>query len=354
VRRLVKQVWPRPPRLRSRRARLQRYPGRILVAPGKQKLARAQAPGLARTRRVAPAFSATSSARAAARLGIGGSARAGGPRQRHADLSAHAASRAHTPARAGERPRAAEARGAPRRASLLRAEHVCGRQAASALSRVPALRAARLNARPPRAGEMPERAATRRRYHYPILEVQMLYSLAGVLINNALAGVIRVLGVLASAPQLLRLALAIIGLAVGHLRLAFLAIALTFRRSTQAEEDYPARTWRDYKANSDFRKDFRFDRSRMPRLIAALDLPATARAGGYSFTADEAISVLLFALATDATLVSLASSAAGRVPSSAGLCNACATAGTSRCLSRTFSAGLPTCVGAGCSGRPGR
>ena len=73
----------------------------------------------------------------------------------------------------------------------------------------------------------------------------MLYALAAVLINNALAGVIRVLGVLSSAPQLLRLALAILGLAAGQLRLAFLAIALTFRRSTQREEDYPSRTWRD-------------------------------------------------------------------------------------------------------------
>ena len=69
----------------------------------------------------------------------------------------------------------------------------------------------------------------------------MLYALAAVLINNALAGVIRVLGVLTSAPQLLRLALAILGLAAGQLRLAFLAIALTFRRSTQREEDYPSR-----------------------------------------------------------------------------------------------------------------
>lgn len=133
----------------------------------------------------------------------------------------------------------------------------------------------------------------------------MLYALAAVLINNALAGVIRVLGVLSSAPQLLRLALAILGLAAGQLRLAFLAIALTFRRSTQREEDYPSRTWRDYKAKGDFRKEFRFDRSHMPRLIAALDLPATTRAGRYTFTADEAISVLLFTLATDATLVSI-------------------------------------------------
>lgn len=260
---------------------------------------------LGRTRRVPRTFSATILARATGRLGAGGSARVGVPSKRRADLSAHAALRAHTPPPARERRPASEARGDPGRASQQRAGHVCGRQAASAVACVPAARATRLNAHPPFAGGMPERAATRRRFFYSITEVQLLHALAAAMINNALAGVVRVLGVLASAPHLLRFGLAIVALAAEHLRMAFVAIALTSRRSTQNEENYPQRTWQDYKAKRDFRKHFRFDASHMPRLIAALDLPAVARSAGYAFTADEAISVLLFALATDATLVSI-------------------------------------------------
>ena len=220
-------------------------------------------------------------------------------------MSAHAALRAHTPPPARERRPASEARGDPGRASQQRAGHVCGRQAASAVVCVPAARAARLNAHPPFAGGMSERAATRRRFFYSITEVHLLHALAAALINNALAGVVRVLGVLASAPHLLRFGLAFVALAAEHLRKVFVAIALTSRHSTQNEENYPQRTWHDYKAKRDFRKQFRFVASHMPRLIAALDLPAVARSAGYAFTADEAISVLLFALATDATLVSI-------------------------------------------------
>ena len=124
---------------------------------------------------------------------------------------------------------------------------------------------------------MSERAATRRRFFYSITEVHLLHALAAALINNALAGVVRVLGVLASAPHLLRFGLAFVALAAEHLRKVFVAIALTSRHSTQNEENYPQRTWHDYKAKRDFRKQFRFVASHMPRLIAALDLPAVAR-----------------------------------------------------------------------------
>ena len=150
---------------------------------------------------------------------------------------------------------------------------------------------------------MEERAATHRRLYYTILEVQVLLSVAAFLAANALALVARVTAVLASAPRLLRFGLSVLDLACGQLRLACAAIALTLRRSSQADAPHVNRTWRDYKNNRDFRNDFRFSRDHIPPLIAALQLPAKIRSGGYTFTADDAISVLLFMLATDATLV---------------------------------------------------
>lgn len=150
---------------------------------------------------------------------------------------------------------------------------------------------------------MDERAATHRRLYYTITEVQLLLSLAAVLTANALALVGHVTSVLSSAPRLLHFGMSVLGLAGNQLRMVYAVIALTLRRSSQADAAYSNRTWRDYKNNRDFRRDFRFDRDHIPRLIAALQLPATIRSGGYCFTADDAISVLLFMLANDATLV---------------------------------------------------
>jgi hypothetical protein len=150
---------------------------------------------------------------------------------------------------------------------------------------------------------MDERAATHRRLYYTITEVQLLLSLAAVLCANSLALVGQVTSVLSSAPRLLHFGMRVLGLAGDQLRMVYALIAITLRRSSQADAAYSNRTWRDYKNNRDFRRDFRFDRDHIPRLIAALQLPASIRSGGYCFTADDAISVLLFMLANDATLV---------------------------------------------------
>jgi len=149
---------------------------------------------------------------------------------------------------------------------------------------------------------MAERAATRRRFYYNIVEVQALQALAASIIHNVTAYIIHVVGLLISAPALLHFGAVLFGLAFGQLRLATAALALALRRASQREADYPQRTWRHYKANADFRHDFRFDRAHLPRLIRAMRLPETVTFKGYSFTADEAVSVLLLTLATNATL----------------------------------------------------
>jgi len=59
---------------------------------------------------------------------------------------------------------------------------------------------------------------------------------------------------------------------------------------------YPLRDWRDW-PDRFFETTFRFDKSDLPALIAALRLPATIRTGGYSFTADQAMTVLLLRFA---------------------------------------------------------
>ena len=124
---------------------------------------------------------------------------------------------------------------------------------------------------------MAERAATRRRFYYNIVEVQALQALAASIIHNVTAYIIHVFGLLISAPALLHF-----GLAFGQLRLATAALALALRRASQREADYPQRTWRHYKANADFRHDFRFDRAHLPRLIRAMRLPETVTFKGYN------------------------------------------------------------------------
>lgn len=91
--------------------------------------------------------------------------------------------------------------------------------------------------------------------------------------------------------------------------MALAALCLSLRQSTQAEQTYPQRTWRFYRRHRDFRKDFRLSPKHIPRLITALELPEKVTVGPaghrYSITADDAISILLFTLATNATLHSI-------------------------------------------------
>jgi hypothetical protein len=78
-------------------------------------------------------------------------------------------------------------------------------------------------------------------------------------------------------------------------------------KNPQADEDHPQRTWRDYAHLGDFRKSFRFAAADVPRLTQELGLYADEDAGlcthlGYKFTAEQAISVLLYTLAKNASL----------------------------------------------------
>ena len=147
---------------------------------------------------------------------------------------------------------------------------------------------------------METRVFTRRRFFYTINEVQQLVSVSQSLLSLALAAVCFALGL----PQrLLRFAPLLLCLASQNVLIALEAMKLTLRRSSQREETYPQRTWRDYSSLRDCRADFRFSPGDMPRLIAALELPPSAKAKGYTFTADEAVSVLLLTLASNASLL---------------------------------------------------
>lgn len=151
---------------------------------------------------------------------------------------------------------------------------------------------------------MDERAPTRRRFYYSINEVQLLMRCAAQLQRNATASILGVLGLLSSAPELWRFSFFVICFALGQLRLCYTAVAMTLRRSTQRDHGYCFRTWRDFAHQTDFRKAyFRFAPEHIPRLIAALRLPATMHANRYSFTADEAITVLLYMLSQNASLL---------------------------------------------------
>ena len=86
---------------------------------------------------------------------------------------------------------------------------------------------------------MAERAATRRRFYYNILEVQALQALAASIIHIVTAYIIHVVGLLISAPALLHFGAVLFGLAFGQLRLATAALALALRRASQREADYP-------------------------------------------------------------------------------------------------------------------
>jgi hypothetical protein len=147
---------------------------------------------------------------------------------------------------------------------------------------------------------METRVFTRRRYFYTINEVQQLVSVSQSLLSLALAAVCFALGL---PRRLLRFAPLLVCLASQNVVIALEAMKLTLRRSSQREETYPQRTWRDYSSLRDFRADFRFSPGDMPRLIAALQLPPTAKWKGYTFTADEAVSVLLLTLASNASLL---------------------------------------------------
>lgn len=78
----------------------------------------------------------------------------------------------------------------------------------------------------------------------------------------------------------------------------------------QRDDDHPVRTWRDYADKYKFRAEFRFAAKNVPRLIKALGFDADEASGacvedGYTFSADTAISVLLFTMANGATLQTL-------------------------------------------------
>ena len=153
---------------------------------------------------------------------------------------------------------------------------------------------------------MDERAPTRRRYYYSINEVQLLERCAAQLLRNSLAAASYALRLLSSAPELLRFSYVFLCYALGQLRLFHIAVLMTQRRSTQRDEHYNARTWRDFAGQVDFRKAyFRFSPDHIPRLIAAMELPAEMHASGYSFSADEAITVLLYMLSQNASLVAV-------------------------------------------------
>jgi len=82
------------------------------------------------------------------------------------------------------------------------------------------------------------------------------------------------------------------------------------RSNTQGSAYVPQKTWRDYAHRTDFRTEFRFAGADVPRLIRVFGFDADEAAGrckenGYTFTADDAISVLLFAMASGATLQQL-------------------------------------------------
>jgi hypothetical protein len=94
------------------------------------------------------------------------------------------------------------------------------------------------------------------------------------------------------------------------LQVAVTAAALTQAPNTQPDVDLPPRTWCDYAQRSDFRTMFRFAAADVPRLRRILGFDADEHAGrcrnnGYSFSADMAISVLLYTFATNATLQQL-------------------------------------------------
>lgn len=147
---------------------------------------------------------------------------------------------------------------------------------------------------------METRAFTRRRFFYTINEVQQLCSVAQNCVSLALAAVSFALGL----PRgLLRFAPLLVCLASQQLLIALEAVTLMLKRSTQQEETYEQCTWRDYRGQRDFRADFRFSPDDMDSLVAALELPPDAKSKGYAFNSDEAISILLFTLATNATLL---------------------------------------------------
>lgn len=84
------------------------------------------------------------------------------------------------------------------------------------------------------------------------------------------------------------------------------AALLTAERSTNIDADYPVRTWRDFAGNPDFEKLFRFSEREIPRLIAAMELPAVIKtACRRRFSDDQAISVLLYRLSQRCTYLGI-------------------------------------------------
>ena len=154
---------------------------------------------------------------------------------------------------------------------------------------------------------------TRRRWAHSIGEVDSLRS--GVLVLGCLALYVGVLAVGATTLSAggrhgaLRPG-AVRGLMAFSVALLLSALALVVTAATpntQCDDSKPEKTWRDYASDTSFRKKFRFAASDMPRLITALGLDADEAAGncrevGYTFSADTAISVLLFTFTTGATL----------------------------------------------------
>ena len=82
------------------------------------------------------------------------------------------------------------------------------------------------------------------------------------------------------------------------LALAATCVHATLERSSQAEDAHPRRTWRDYVNDRAFEDYFRFKAADIEELACCLRVPAqiTTRER-YTFSRDEAISILLFMFA---------------------------------------------------------
>jgi hypothetical protein len=153
-------------------------------------------------------------------------------------------------------------------------------------------------------------AGSRRRYAFSLGEVEVLRQVtvaSGVLALLVLALAAAARGQPGVRADVVR-QVAALGVAV--LASAVSAAALAATPNTQCGDSHPSRTWRDYANEVAFRGDFRFAAKDVPRLIAALGLDGDEAAGRcvedrYSFSADTAISVLLYTMARGATLQQL-------------------------------------------------
>jgi len=148
---------------------------------------------------------------------------------------------------------------------------------------------------------------SRSRYAHTIGEVDALRH--GALGLTALAALMFLLAVVVRAQGEARLqdVRSLAGLGTMLLVTSLVVAAQTAAPNTQRDDNLPEKTWRDYANRVGFRKNFRFAAADIPRLVKALGFDADEAAGrcyesGYKFSADTAISVLLYSMATGATL----------------------------------------------------